>query len=138
MRTLRDTFRRIAVEISPAKQTLDPTAANDCSQPLVSRSVNGRGCVETYLIACFGPLFFRPWRFSIPGAPFVPNGAPISSGRGFDRGICPTISVVWPNYTLNAAIKGAIPMILRTRLKLYAKTWRLISAATFSRVRVRK
>ena len=38
----------------------------------------GRGCVETHLIACFGPLFFRPWRFSIRGASFVPNGQPLS------------------------------------------------------------
>jgi hypothetical protein len=28
----------------------------------------GRGCMETHLIACFVPLFFRRWRFSNPRA----------------------------------------------------------------------
>ncbi|MFT5615906.1 MAG: hypothetical protein ACI8Q6_003197, partial [Granulosicoccus sp.] len=67
-----------------------------------------------------------------------PQWGPVWPSWRFDRGFCPTINVVWFNYTLNAAIKGAIPMILRTRLKLQARTCRLISAATFSRVLVRK
>jgi hypothetical protein len=37
---------------------------------------------------------------------------------GFESGFWPIVNVTLSNYAFNAAIKWAIPMMLRTRLKL--------------------